>query len=312
MDTIPATQSSMPTMELETVEKCPICGGREMKKSLSPIDHTVSSKSFDLVDCSNCGFRITSPRPSARSIGSYYESPEYISHTNARSDLQDKLYHAARKWALKHKYQLIAKHQPKGKALDIGCGTGEFLAYLKGRGYTVQGVEPSAKARSQADTLHGIPTVDSLEKVPAQEQFQVITLWHVLEHVPDPRSTFKRLYSLLAEGGLLAIAVPDRESWDAQFFGSNWAAWDVPRHLSHFRRSDIHALIREHGFELIATKPMWLDAFYIAMLSSRYKGSGMLGSLMKGLMIGSVSNLVALFSSRPTSSTLYLAKKTEG
>jgi 2-polyprenyl-3-methyl-5-hydroxy-6-metoxy-1,4-benzoquinol methylase len=295
---------------LEVVPCCPICGSA-LKKDVFPVlDHTVSRRSFGLKDCGACGFRYTDPRPHQQHIGSYYASDSYISHTNSTATLQDKLYQYARKHALRRKYALIKSLMPQGKVLDLGCGTGEFLGYLRSRGYAVQGVEPDARAREQV-IQKGIDVTASLDKIPSQEQFHVVTLWHVLEHLPDLRNVFKKLFALLSDGGLLVIAVPDRESWDASFYKANWAAWDVPRHLSHFRRKDVFRLLNEHGFSVVSTRRMYLDAFYIAMLSSRYRGAGTMASLFKGVFWGGVSNLIGLVSGRPTSSTLYVARKAE-
>jgi hypothetical protein len=158
---------------------------------------------------------------------------------------------------------------------------------------------------------HAIEVLPVIDAVPAHEQFHVITMWHVLEHVPDPRRTLKKLYSLLADRSFLIIAVPDHESWDAQHYGKDWAAYDVPRHLLHFRRQDIRTLLQEHGFTLLKVRSMWMDALYIAMLSQRYRGSGAVMALVLGGLLGSWSNLVALLGDRPTSSTLYIAQKRE-
>jgi 2-polyprenyl-3-methyl-5-hydroxy-6-metoxy-1,4-benzoquinol methylase len=272
-------------------------------------DHSISRETFGVTECLDCGFLFTNPRPHPSGFDHYYQSDEYVSHGIARSSLQNRLYAAARKWALGRKFALIQRYQKNGKVLDIGCGTGEFLAHLMSRGYLAQGVEPSLRAREYAIAEHGLNVVPSVDLVAAQEQFQVLTMWHVLEHVHDPRTMFKRAFALLAEHGLFVIAVPDRESWDAQYYGTYWAAWDVPRHLSHFRRADIHALTQEHGFELVATRKMWLDAFYIALLSEQYKGTPQWLSFIKAVIIGGWSNLVSLFSDRPTSSTLYIARK---
>jgi 2-polyprenyl-3-methyl-5-hydroxy-6-metoxy-1,4-benzoquinol methylase len=313
MDPAPITQERdvfhVEQVSMESVPACPLCGSVRKTTVIVAEDHTVSHQRFELKDCADCGFRFTDPRPSQNDIGQFYESEEYISHSNSRTTLHDRLYQIARKWALKNKHELIRRHKPDGKVLDVGCGTGEFLAYLMGRGYSVHGVEPSEKARRQAIESTGINVTASLEKLPAQEQFQVITMWHVLEHLPDLRNAFKRLYSLMSDGGLLVIAVPDRECWDASHFGSKWAAWDVPRHLSHFRRKDVHRLLKEHGFEIVETRRMLMDAPYIAMLSSRYEGSGALVALVKGMIIGAISNVISLIGGRPTSSSLYIAKK---
>lgn len=294
---------------VETLQSCPICGSSISTLWDTVTDHSISQESFQLVDCTDCGFRYTNPRPQQSELGSYYESDDYISHSNSSRTVQDKLYQLARRRALKMKFNIIHRIQPNGRVLDIGCGTGEFLGYLMSRGYLVSGVEPSVRARESSIAEHAIDVLPSLNAVPVLEQFQVITMWHVLEHVPDLRGTFKRLFSLLAKGGLLVIAVPDRGSWDSDHYGSEWAAWDVPRHLSHFRQRDIHTLLKEHGFHHIGTKRMWMDACYIAMLSERYRGHSGPISLIKGIIIGTWSNLQSIFTKRPTSSSLYISRK---
>ena len=296
---------------MEHLHQCPRCGSEFNGPTFSVTDHSISKETFQLKDCHSCGFRATDPRPTQAEIGRYYESEKYISHTNAMGSLQDRLYQWARKRALRNKHQLISQYQPNGRVLDIGCGTGQFLAYLMSRGYIVQGVEPSTNAREQAIADHGLPVVPSLDRVASQENLNVVTMWHVLEHVPDVGATFKKLYALLADRGLLVIAVPDRESWDASYYGADWAAYDVPRHLSHFRREDVKWFMQAHGFELIAVKRMWMDAFYIALLTEQYRGASLPIALAKGALVGLWSNLVALFAGRPTSSSMYLARKAE-
>ncbi len=294
---------------LESLVQCPLCEAEHLRPSLEVEDHTVSHERFQLVDCASCGFRSTSPRPAAQALGRYYESDDYISHSNSSRSLGDRLYKLARRWALNRKHALVAQHRPHGRVLDVGCGTGEFLGHLKRKGYLVTGVEPALKAREQAIAHHAIPVVPSLDLVPGLEQFHVVTLWHVLEHLPDLRGTLKRLYALSADQALLLIAVPDRDSWDAAYYGPDWAAYDVPRHLSHFRRSDMLRLVSSHGFELVAMRRMWLDAPYIAMLSERYRGHGPVMALLRGVLLGAWSNLKSAFTERPTSSSLYLFRK---
>ena len=263
------------------------------------------------MDCGACGFRFTNPRPVQAHIGRYYQSEEYLSHSGTDQGLFQRLYAAARTWAIGRKHALIKRHQPGGRVLDLGCGTGDFLSYLATQGYLVEGVEPSIKAREIAIAEHGLHVVPSLDQIHHREYYQVITLWHVLEHVPDVRATFKQLFALLADRGLLVIAVPDRGSWDAQHYGTYWAAWDVPRHLSHFRRSDLLRLLNEHGFEVLAQERMWLDAYYIALLSEKYKGRNKIAGALAACILGTWSNLLAALGKRPTSSSLIIARKHE-
>jgi SAM-dependent methyltransferase len=276
---------------------------------MTATDHTVSQRAFALTQCTACGFCITNPRPAPQEIGTFYESTSYISHTNASTGLQNRLYQWARKRTIRTKHKLIAQHQPTGKLLDMGCGTGEFLAHMKAQGYQTSGIEPGLHPREQAIQHHALDVVPEIDVIPAAEQFQVITLWHVLEHVYDVKETLRKLHARMARGGLLVIAVPDRESWDATHYGSVWAAYDVPRHLSHFRRRDMHRFLTEQGFDPQPPRRMWLDALYVSMLSEKHKGAGGAFALIKGSLLGSLSNLVSATSDRPTSSSLYLAKK---
>lgn len=295
----------------ETLPECPLCGSPERVVWSPVVDHSITKEVFDIKVCTACQFHFTDPRPDRSTIGSYYQGEQYISHSNASTTVVDRLYQLARRIGMRKKHAVISKLHPHGKVLDVGCGTGSFLAHLMSRGYLVQGVEPDLKAREFAIAEHGISVVPSLDQVPGFEQFQIITLWHVLEHLPDLRASLKRLYSQLADQGVIVIAVPDRESWDAGYFGTNWAALDVPRHFYHFRRKDVHTLLKEHGFELIATRRMWMDAPYIAILSEGYRGTSKPLALIKGILFGSWSNLVSLLGNRPTSSSLYLARKAE-
>lgn len=296
---------------MEQVQSCPLCGAAEHRMALTAEDHTVSHESFTVQQCEACGFHFTSPRPRQAAIGQYYRSANYISHAAKAQGFKDRIYHAVRHRAIRNKHALIAKHQPTGRALDVGCGTGDFLSYLQSQGYSTVGVEVSPEARTIA-LGKGVQVLPTLEEVPCEPTFQVITLWHVLEHVPDPRRTLEQLLERLVPGGLLVVAVPDHASWDCTHYGAKWAAWDVPRHLSHFRRKDVKQLYREIGIELIAVRHMWFDAPYVSMLSEQYQGAGPLSSLVKGAAFGLWSNAVALLGNRPTSSTLYLAKKPEG
>jgi 2-polyprenyl-3-methyl-5-hydroxy-6-metoxy-1,4-benzoquinol methylase len=296
---------------LETLKACSICGGTPLHRALEVTDHTVSHERFTIAECPDCQAWFTSPRPDEKSIGAYYASDKYISHTNAGRSLQDRLYQLVRRQALRGKRKLISHYRSNGKLLDVGCGTGQFLGHMKTHGYLVTGMEPDIGARQNAIADHAIEVLPTLEAIPSAEQFQVVTMWHVLEHVPDLRRTLKKLYSVMADRGHLFIAVPDRESWDAAYYSSNWAAYDVPRHLNHLRKKDLERLLHEHGFSLLKVERMWFDAPYIALLSEQYQGASMPIALLKGAAIGAWSNLRSLISGRPTSSSLYIAQKQE-
>lgn len=239
----------------------------------------------------------------------YYRSDQYTSHAGQGRSVWDHVYRIARGLAMHMKRRMISRYQRTGSLLDLGCGTGEFLSHMANRGYAVTGIEPSAAARNQAFARHGFSAFTSIADLPSGGEFQVITLWHVLEHIHQLHGTIQQLTKSLAEDGVLVIAVPDRSSWDCHHYDREWAAWDVPRHLWHFRSADIGALLSAHGLMVVYRKSMWFDALYISILSERNRGRGPLASFMVGVMLGCWSNLIALFTSRSSSSVLYVAKR---
>lgn len=293
----------------ELVANCPVCATSAFTPALTVLDYHTSQERFELVDCTNCGLRLTNPRPADSELARYYSSSQYLSHDTSRRGFLPLIYRTLRNRALRRKHALVSSHSSAGSILDVGCGTGEFLAYLKLHGFTAQGVEPSARARSFCAAQHSIRAVPALSDLNPQEAFDVITLWHVLEHLPSLGDDLRAIHAHLAPKGALFIAVPDRSSWDAHHYGARWAAWDVPRHLWHFRQSDLAALLKEHGLRVVSTRRMWLDAYFIALLSERYRGRPSWLAWPLALLYGSISNAYALLGGRSTSSTLIVAQR---
>ncbi|HTF04489.1 MAG TPA: class I SAM-dependent methyltransferase [Bacteroidia bacterium] len=261
----------MNDFQLIDQKKCPVCDSDKKSLFLSCLDNTVSKKTFDLQECGVCGFVFTSPRPQNSDLGAFYESDEYISHSNTKKGIVSRLYQSVRNRTLKQKLQLIGSRQAKGQLLDIGCGTGEFLNAAQLDGWKVRGIEPGDKARQAAKENYNLDVQpeESLKQI-APESMDVITMWHVLEHVPDLAGRLQELKSILKKDGLLIVAVPNRNSHDAAHYGKHWAAYDVPRHLWHFRPQDIRALFAPHGFEVKEVLPMKFDSYYVSMLSEKY------------------------------------------
>lgn len=256
------------------------------KLVLTVKDFSVSGEEFELFRDSNLDLLSTFPKPSPADLPRYYESDDYISHTDGKRSLFEFGYHFIKQVALKQKVALINKLQPKGSLLDIGAGTGDFLAAATSNGWKVSGAEPSEKARRIA-SAKAIHLTDSTESF-ASHSFDVITMWHVLEHVYDPQTQIRELKRLLKPGGSIVIAVPNFNSYDADYYKNYWAAYDVPRHLWHFSKTAIRALFAAENIALQDVLPMKFDAFYVALLSEKYQSGKM--SFFRALRIGLRSN----------------------
>ena len=280
-------------MALISIEKCPLCQGSNFQPYLTCKDHTTSGENFKLIKCTTCGFVLTSPRPDDNTIGHYYESANYISHTSQSSSLFGGLYLLARKFTLSWKIKTISKIKVPDKILDYGCGTGDFLRQCISEGWSGYGVEPSEAAHTKARENTKLNIYKDLSQL-SGTKFEVITLWHVLEHVPDLEEKLIQFRSLMEKDGLLFIAVPNHSSYDAKIYQEQWAAYDVPRHLWHFTQESMQALAKKTGYTIREIKPMRLDAFYISLLSEKYLNkSNSLFGMMHAFVMGLKSNLYA-------------------
>ena len=257
------------------------------KHFLTVKDYSVSKETFDLYHDETLDMLITSPQPSLENLGKYYESEDYISHTDNKRSLFEKLYHFIKSIAIQNKLNLINSLQPqKGRLLDIGAGTGDFLSVAKNDGWQTIGVEPSERAKSIAKNK-GVSFVEETSELENQS-FDVISMWHVLEHVPDLDKQIKELKRLLKPTGTLIIAVPNFKSFDAKYYGKFWAAYDVPIHFWHFSKTAIKLLFEKEEMKLEKVLPMKFDSFYVSLLSEKYKSGKM--NFIKAFFIGLQSN----------------------
>ena len=274
------------------------------KHFLTLKDYSVSKETFDLYHDETLDMLITFPQPSLDNLGKYYESEDYISHTDNKRSLFEKLYHFIKNIALKNKLNLINSHQPnKGRILDIGAGTGDFLSVAKKDGWQTIGVEPSTKAKSIAINK-GVSFVELTTELD-NYSFDVISMWHVLEHVPDLDKQIKELKRLLKPTGTLIIAVPNFKSFDAKYYGKFWAAFDVPIHFWHFSKTAIKLLFEKEKMKLEKVLPMKFDSFYVSLLSEKYKSGKM--NFIKAFYVGLLSNWKAR-SSFEYSSHIYIIR----
>jgi 2-polyprenyl-3-methyl-5-hydroxy-6-metoxy-1,4-benzoquinol methylase len=289
---------------------CIVCGSKTISPFLSVKDFTVSGLNFDLGKCEQCGFVFTLSPPAMIEIGKFYKSDAYISHTNSNAGLFNKIYRLIRSYTLASKKRLITRFSKVygGLILDYGCGTGAFIKHMKNSGWKVEGIEQDDDARSTATMLTGQLILKPSDLTEFEtSKFDIITLWHVLEHIHDIDYVLSQFNRIIGKSGKLIIAVPNHLSYDAAHYQSHWAAYDVPRHLHHFNPSTIRTLLNKYGFELHSIKPMWFDSFYVSLLSEKYRGGRM--RTLSAIWVGFISNLKAIINPGTCSSQIYVFRK---
>lgn len=290
---------------METLQNCPACGGSKMTKHLKAKDYTVSKNTFNIVSCVACDLLFTNPRPEAKQAGYFYQSENYISHSNTQKGFINKLYHAVRKITLKQKTNLIQGEQHGTKnLLDIGCGNGHFLHACQLDGWNTYGMELDPETAARAAALTGQNIFQNLQSIPAEPQFELISLWHVLEHVYEIDAYFEFFKKRINPSGKLLLALPNSKSFDADYFKEFWAAYDVPRHIYHFNPETIQSIAKKHGFKLAKQRGQIFDSFYIALLSHEYKTGSK--KLVASFFVGLWSNLMAYFKTGNYSSNIYI------
>lgn len=279
-----------------------------LKPYLKCLDYTVSNQEFSILKDGESELLITSPRPKSEDLGSYYESESYISHTDSKQTFIDKIYQLVKKYSIAKKVNLIESFMNRDSSektiLDIGCGTGDFLLACKKRGLNISGIEPNEKAKIISENKLNQKINGDIFKMSPQ-QFDVISMWHVLEHVPNLMEYILELKKQLNTNGTLIIAVPNHKSYDAKYYGKFWAAFDVPRHLWHFSKKSIQLLFEKNDMKVTKTIPMKFDSFYVSILSEKYKNKK--GNLIKAFFIGLKSNIKAM-RTKEYSSIIYIIK----
>jgi SAM-dependent methyltransferase len=289
---------------------CPLCSSEKISLKFRCIDHFVSDKVFSLNVCSSCNFVFTHDYPEESEIGQYYESDDYISHSDTSEGFSNKVYRLARNLMLTRKREIIIHETglKSGKLLDIGSGTGHFAHVMKKSGWNVKGVEINPKARNFAATHFGLEIIDPAHVGTLESgSFDCITLWHVLEHFHDPFKYMSDIHKLLKPGGLCLVALPNCNSYDALSYRQFWAAYDVPRHLWHFNPSTFKLFSEKTGFNLTKLTTLPLDVFYISIMSERYLGSKF--PFLKGVIKALPFSLLSVFHKSKSSSLIYLLRK---
>ena len=273
------------------------------KTYLKTKDFLVTKEHFHLEYDSEKDMLITQPIPT--DITKYYDSNNYISHTDESKSLLEKVYQRVKKITLSQKVKLINNYSKEQKTiLDIGCGTGEFLSTAKTDNWNTIGVELSTQAREIA-IKKNLTIYKTLESI-TNQKFNIITLWHVLEHLPNLDKQINLIENLLEENGTLIIAVPNYKSHDAQYYRQYWAAYDTPRHLWHFSKTSITKIFKEHNLSVKKILPMYFDSYYVSLLSEKYKKG--YSNYFMAFYRGLVSNIKAKQSGE-YSSHIYILQK---
>ena len=294
------------------LKTCPVCTSRDIWPVFPVKDYTVSGEIFQVWHCDTCRNRFTQGVPGPDTIGSYYQSEEYVSHSNTSRGLINQLYQWVRRYTLGRKRNTIRDWSgiSKGRLLDIGCGTGEFAATMQRAGWEVMGLEPDAGARAQAEERHGLKVAAPEVLFDLQGPYDVVTLWHVLEHVHDLHGYLRQIRQLLRPGGTLFIAVPNFTAPDAVHYQAAWAAYDVPRHLYHFSPSGMSRLLAQHGLDVQAQRHMPFDAFYVSLLSEKYQHGQ--PRLIPAFLTGLATWWQAISQVEKSSSVLYVIRHATG
>lgn len=290
---------------MKKLTRCPICGNKRTVQHVRCKDHSKSQEYFQLEKCINCGFIFTNPRPKDENLAKYYDFEEYVSHSETKKDLINKLYHIVKKWNVRGKVKCLGKK--KGTVLEIGSGTADVLSKCKIKGWRIIGVEPSEKARAKAKTRHSIELKESIKDLNIEkESIDRVMMWHVLEHVSDIDEVLETVSKSLKKDGEFIIAMPNSKSYDAKKYKENWAGYDVPRHLSHFQKNSVDVLVNKYNLEIVKTKPMWFDSYYTSMLSEKIKTGKY--NYIKATWVGMKSNAIALLKNGEFSSLIYIAR----
>lgn len=289
-------------------KKCPLCDSENIELVLETKDFSVSQESFEVFECKNCDFGFTQNQPIQDEIGKYYQFEDYISHTDTNKGLVNKLYHFARNFMLNKKYRLIKRYKKPGSLLDIGSGTGYFLNYMKNKSWEVKGVEQEESARFYSEEKFGLKVFPA-EKIYflSEHQFDLITMWHVLEHVHDLNGYMNIIQNNLKDDGCLILALPNKNSFDAKFYKKYWAAYDVPRHIWHFSPKSVKQTAEKYGMKVHKIKAMPLDGIYVSLLSEKHKKNKL--ALVSGFILGGLFWFLAVLFKKRSSSIIYVLKK---
>lgn len=258
------------------MSNCILCGGSSHKLSENDFVDAdgVRRQDYVLFVCANCGSGWVVPQPSEKEMGSLYSEGVYKSSGGKGKRIIGALLDKSHQSKLNEIYQIAGKH---GSLLDVGCGKGRFLYNAVKTGWDAEGQDYSATQASLAEAMAGAKVwVGDLGSLPIlSRNYDVVTMWHVLEHMPNPQNAIKMIHSMLAKEGLLVVEVPNFSSLQASMGGNEWFQLDIPRHLWQFTPEGISQLLRTSGFDIITIKTWSSELGPFGMLQTLLNTSGL-------------------------------------
>jgi len=274
--------------------------GTNSRNSIETKDYLVTQEPF-VVEEKAKGISFTNPVVADEKIDKYYNTADYLSHSSNKT-LMSFFFDFFSKIMVKKKTSFMLGLGGVNTYLDYGCGVGKLISSMNKKGVASYGYDTSSLAISACNNK-SLNASSSLDDLP--NQYDLISFWHSLEHVSDYTKTLKKTKQMLSKNGTLVIALPNYDSFDAKFYSKFWAAYDTPRHRVHFTKKGFVKTASQFGFDVVKTKPLFLDSFYISMMSEKYKQS--LFYFLKGFFIGALSNLYFFFT-KQASSHIYVLK----
>ena len=274
------------------------------KSKFTAKDHLVSGEYFDIIWNESRTIAKTNIE-NIKNVSSYYNSSNYDSFKNKAKGGLDIIYFLIQKIMFRYKLFLIRIYLKGNRVLDYGAGSGKFAAFLSKKNFNTSVVEPYNKEIKNHSLLN-INIYEKIADIPKSDCYDGITLWHVLEHLPNPEDVLSKIHNILEKKGVLMIALPNINSLDARYYKSYWAALDVPRHIWHYTIKGITSLVESKGFKLEKKYPLFFDAFYISYISETYKNSRF--AMIRGFFFALLSNFSALFN-KEFSSMIFIFKK---
>ncbi len=264
-------------------------------------DYLVTGESFKVYLDENKIIGKTFPAPKKSEMFKYYDSNQYLPHSYNNKNLITILYSVVKRQMHRKKLEWMSRQlNHNSSVLDYGCGTGDFVNYLRSKSVMAYGYDPNIKFNLDS------PDYLTNNFDWGVNKYDIIFLWHVLEHTHDPFVLLQSLKKLLKKNGKIFIAIPNFKSFDSTYYRKYWAGYDLPRHLWHFSRKSIYQIAEQNNFKIHTEKRLYLDAIYVSFLSEKYKSSRF--PYLQGLIIGFISIFRSFFT-KESSSFLFVFNK---